>query len=292
MPVPMAASADCDHPTMTRAQPRNCYSGWSCTTLDDDYPDWLRQISDHPAILHVRGQLRPGRRYVACVGTRQPSVFGQAAARAISGFLAAHDWTIVSGLALGVDTLCHEAALEAGGHTVAILANGLDSVYPAQNRGLAERILAAGGALLSEQSLGTPALPRNLVSRDRLQSGMSAATIVMQTDLRGGTMHTVRFALLQGRPLMAPVPQDSHTAEPKSRGILALTQRTGTELAHLVGASGAYAEHLTKKFADQPVALSLDGRDGYVSLLDMLEKIPVENPARRPPAQQLGLWDS
>ena len=278
--------------TVTRSRPTNCYSGWSCTTLDEDYPDWLRQISDRPTILHVRGRLRPGRRYVACVGTRQPSVFGQAAACAISGFLAAHDWTIVSGLALGVDTLCHEAALEAGGHTVAILANGLDSVYPAQNRGLAERILAAGGALLSEQPLGTPALPRNLVSRDRLQSGMSAATIVMQTDLIGGTMHTVRFALLQGRPLIAPVPQEAHADEPKSRGILALTQRTGTELVRLVGASGAYAEHLTKKFADRSVALPLDDRDGYAALLDMLEKMPVESPARRAPAQQLGLWDT
>src|SRR4029077_18875204 len=93
---------------------------------------------------------------------------------------------IVSGLALGVDTLCHEAALSLGGHTVAILANGLDSVYPAQNKELAERILSAGGALVREQPLGTPALPRNLVARDRLQSGMSAATIVMQTDLIGG----------------------------------------------------------------------------------------------------------
>ena len=277
---------------MTRERPKHCCSGWSCTTLDDDYPDWLRQISDRPPILHVRGRLRPGRRYVACVGTRQPSVFGQAAARGISGFLAAQGWTIVSGLALGVDTLCHEATLEAGGHTVAILANGLDSVYPAQNRGLAERILAAGGALLSEQPLGTPALPRHLVSRDRLQSGMSAATIVMQTDLLGGTMHTVRFTLLQDRLLIAPVPQETHADEPKSRGILALTQHTGAELAPLVGASGAYAELLTKKFADRPVALPLYGRDSYAPLLEMLEKMSAESPAHTPPAQQLALWDS
>jgi len=277
---------------MPRERSTNCYSGRSCTTLDDDYPDWLRQIADRPPILHVRGRLRPGRRYIACVGTRQPSVFGQTAARGISSFLASHDWTIVSGLALGVDTLCHEAALEAGGHTVAVLANGLDSVYPTQNRGLAERILVAGGALLSEQPLGTPALPRHLVSRDRLQSGMSAATIVMQTDLIGGTMHTVRFALLQDRRLIAPVPQGAHADEPKSRGILALTQRTGPELAHLVGASGAYAEHLTRKFSDRPVALPLHDRDSYTLLLEMLERMAVESPAHRPPAQQLGLWDS
>lgn len=73
-----------------------------------DYPPWLREISDRPLALHLRGQLVPGRRYVACVGTRQPSMFGQAAARGIAGFLAAHGWSIVSGLAQGVDTLCHE----------------------------------------------------------------------------------------------------------------------------------------------------------------------------------------
>jgi len=277
---------------MTRERPTSCYSGWSCTALDDDYPDWLRQISDRPAILHARGRFPPGRRYVACVGTRQPSVFGQAAARHISGFLAAQGWTIVSGLALGVDTLCHEAALESGGHTVAILANGLDSIYPAQNRALAERILAAGGALLSEQPLGTPALPRHLVARDRLQSGMSAATIVMQTDLTGGTMHTVRFALLQDRQLFAPVPRETHADEPKSRGILALTQCTGTKFAQLVGARDAYAKHLMRKFADRSVALPLDGRDSYAHLLCALEKIAVENMTRGGSAQQLNLWGS
>jgi DNA processing protein len=264
----------------------------SLTPVNDDYPYWLRSISDRPAVLHVRGQLLPGRRYVACVGTRQPSMFGQAVAREISGFLAAHGWSVVSGLALGVDTLCHEAALKAGGHTVAVLANGLDSVYPAQNRGLAERILSAGGALLSEQPLGTPALPQHLVTRDRLQSGMSAVTIVMQTDLIGGTMHTVRYAVLQDRPLIAPVPQETHVDEPKSRGILALTQRTGVDLARLVGASGAYAKHLTKKFMDRPVALPFADRDGYAPLLDMLERTAVESTARRALPQQLGLWDT
>lgn len=265
---------------------------FTLTPIDADYPYWLRSIPDRPAFLHVQGQLLPGRRYVACVGTRQPSVFGQTAARGISGFLAAHGWTIVSGLALGVDTLCHEAALKAGGHTVAILANGLDSVYPPQNRELAEQIVASGGALLSEQPLGTPALPRNLVARDRLQSGMSAATIVMQTDLIGGTMHTVRYAVLQDRLLIAPVPQEAHALEPKSRGILALTQQTGSDLAHLVSAGDMYAERLTRKFAGRPVAQPLVGRDGYVQLLEMLEARVAEPATHAMPAQQLGLWDT
>lgn len=272
------------------APPSMRYPIHSIIRADVDYPYWLRQISDRPAILHARGQLLPGRRYVACVGTRQPSMFGQIAAREISKFLAARGWSVVSGLALGVDSLCHEAALEAGGHTVAILANGLDAVYPGQNRKLAERILSAGGALLSEQPLGTPALPRHLVARDRLQSGMSAATIVMQTDLIGGTMHTVRYAVLQGRPLIAPLPQGVHANEPKSRGTLALTQQLGPELSRLIGARGTYAEHLTKKFAERPVASSLTSRDSYAPLLDVLEEMVTDNAAHGAPARQLALW--
>lgn len=258
---------------------------------DTDYPRWLCSIVDRPTVLYTKGRLLPGRKYVACIGTRQPSTFGRAAAHGIAHFLAANGWSIVSGLALGVDTTCHEAALEAGGHTVAILANGLDSVYPRQNTTLAERILAAGGALLSEQPPGTPALPRNLVARDRLQSGMSAATIVMQTDLIGGSMHTVRYTLLQGRRLIAPVPQGAHANEPKSRGILALTQGTGLDLARLLGANSTYADLLMQKFADRPVALPLTDRSGYQELLATLEAtiIDAQTPMKSPQAEQLGL---
>jgi DNA processing protein len=104
-------------------------------------------------------------------------------------------------------------------------------------------------------------------------------------------MHTVRYSVLQGRPLIAPVPQGAHADEPKSRGILALTQRPGADLARLVNASGAYAKHLTKRFADRPVARPLTSRDGYAPLLDMLEGIVADNTACGAPAQQLALWD-
>lgn len=242
------------------------------TCTDPEYPSWLRAIPDRPSVLYVRGKLPRDRRCVACVGTRFPSVFGKLVARRLSNFLAARGWSIVSGLAHGVDTLCHEGALEVGGHTVAVLANGLDTVYPQQNAALAERILASGGSLLSEQPPGTAALPRYLTRRNRLQSGMSAATVVMQTDIVGGTMHTARYTLLQGRLLVAPVPQGAHAAEPKSRGLLALTQYAGTDLARLLEATGGLAELLEKRFADQPVALPIAGRNDYAKLLDALER--------------------
>jgi len=242
------------------------------TPIDAAYPYWLRFIPDRPPDLYVRGRLPVDRRCVACVGTRQPSSFGQGAARGISKFLAQRGWSIISGLALGVDTLCHEAALEVGGHTVAVLANGLDSVHPRQNTELAKRILSRGGALLSEQIPGTPALPKHLTRRNRIQSGMSVATIVMQTDFVGGTMHTARYTLLQGRLLAAAVPSGAHALVPKSRGLLALTQRTGTDLARLLEAKGAFATRLAQHFANQPVALPISGHGDYDRLLEVLER--------------------
>ncbi len=270
---------------------------YSLAPSDAEYPPWLRTIPDCPPVVHVRGRLPPDRRCVACVGTRVPSEFGKVVARGISRFFAARGWSIISGLALGVDTLCHEAALEVGGHTVAVLANGLDSVYPRQNTRLAERILLAGGALLSEQPPGTPALPKYLLRRNRIQSGMTVATIVMQTDIVGGTMHTARYTLLQGRRLVVPVPQGEHAAAPKSRGLLALAQRTGTDLALLLDAKDAFAHLLTQRFADQPVATTIVSREDYEELLGALEAAVVDaagSQAAKPsrssaPEQQLAL---
>lgn len=260
------------------------------TPSDEAYPYWLRSIPEAPATLYVLGRLPADRRCVACVGTRHPTTFGQAVSRGISRFLAARGWSLISGLACGVDTLCHEAALEVGGHTVAVLANGLDSVYPPQNRALAERILASGGALLSEQPPGTPALPKHLTRRNRIQSGMSVATIVMQTDLVGGTMHTARYTLLQGRLLASPVPQGEHALVPKSRGLLALTQRSGLDLARLLEAKGTFAEVLEQSFADRPVAWPIADRSAYGELLHRLERaVGAERP--EPPRSRARVLD-
>lgn len=249
------------------------------TSNDPSYPEWLRLIPDRPPVLYLKGALRPGRRYVACIGTREPSRFGEEVTRRIGAFLGEHDWSIVSGLALGVDTLAHQAALESHTHTVAVLANGLDAVYPKKNSRLASEILERGGALLSEQPFGTPAVARNLVQRDRLQSGMSAGTIVMQTDIKGGSMHTVRFTLLQSRLLFAPLPSGTHAAEPKSQGTLALSQVPGSELAQLLGAAGDYASLLSQTFGQRAVATPIASRDDYAALLSQLERAAGASPA-------------
>ena len=241
------------------------------TVADDEYPQRLKAIHDHPPVLFIKGRVA-GPQAVACIGTREPTYFGAKVTRGITTYLAERGWSIVSGLAIGVDSLAHEAALDAGAHTVAVLANGLDAIYPKKNAALADRILESGGALISEQPFGTSAIPRNLVQRDRLQSGMSVGTIVAQTDIVGGSMHTVRFTLMQGRRLFAPVPRAAHAEETKCRGIRALTERSGRELVDLVGAKGEYADLLMRQFADRPVATPIASRDDYQALLEALEE--------------------
>lgn len=247
------------------------------SSFDIDFPLLLNLIPDKPVVVYLKGSLRSDPNSVACIGTREPSRFGQEAAKRITGFLAENGWSIVSGLAIGVDALCHEAALNVGGHTVAVLANGLDSIYPKKNAALADRILANGGALLSEQSFGVQALPRTLVRRDRLQSGLSVATIVMQTDIVGGSMHTVRYTLLQRRALFAPVPPTQYAHEEKCRGPLALTTKTGRELVQLLKADGEYADFLQSEFANHPPAFGIEGRADYDLMRKKLRSLAQEH---------------
>jgi DNA processing protein len=241
------------------------------TIADDSYPVLLRAIADRPAVLFVKGTLRPGPRNVACIGTREPSAFGLRVTRKIVDALVRAGWAIVSGLAVGVDTEAHNTALDRGGYTIAIVPTGLERIYPHENIGLADRILASGGALISEQRFGAVATPRNLVQRDRLQSGMSLATVVMQTDLVGGSMHTVRFTLGQRRLLFAPVPDRTHADHPKSRGILALTRNTGAELATLIARDPRYAAFLRNRFPSRPPAIPVSSQAGCGSLLERLD---------------------
>jgi DNA processing protein len=242
------------------------------SVFDETYPAALRLLPDRPAIIYVRGALPLGERNVACIGTREPSDFGVAVTERIVETLVSSNWSIVSGLALGIDAISHRAALRHGGRTIAIMGGGLDSIYPKQNIKLAEEILESNGTLISEQPFGVPPSPRNLVSRDRLQSGLSIATFVMQTDIKGGSMHTVRFTLMQGRLLFAPVPQGRHAEELKSQGILALTQCPANELVDRIRAEGEYRRLLLSRFGRKPVATPLLSWMNYEAMLDCLER--------------------
>jgi len=169
---------------------------------DEGYPILLREIHDPPIGLYCRGRYEPAQTSVAIVGSRRTTQYGLATARRLGGELARRGFCVVSGLARGIDTAAHEGALDAGGRTVAVLGTGVDLVYPPENRTLTERI-AREGALLSEFRLGRSADRQSFAMRNRIVAGMSAAIVVVESDVDGGSMITARFAAEQGRVVLA-----------------------------------------------------------------------------------------
>ena len=177
---------------------------------DDDFPESLQKTVDEegkenpPLLLWYRGDFSitklPG---IAVIGTREPTEEGIIGGKYLAGEFAKRGFNIVSGLAIGCDTCGHEGALNVNGKTTAILANGLDnkSIYPPENRDLAENIVKNGGVLLSEYPINTSVNRYSLVARDRLQSGLAQATLVIQTGKAGGTMHAAKATLAANKPL-------------------------------------------------------------------------------------------
>ncbi|MCX8509751.1 MAG: DNA-processing protein DprA [Rhodobacteraceae bacterium] len=168
---------------------------------DADYPDMLAGIPDAPPLFWARGDRSfLGRPMVALVGARNASSLGTRMARKLAGDLSAAGMTIVSGLARGVDAAAHLAALEGG--TVAVLAGGVDVIYPAENLGLADQI-AAKGLLLSEQPIGLAAQARHFPLRNRIIAGLARAVVVVEAAAQSGSLITAKLALDQGRDVLA-----------------------------------------------------------------------------------------
>jgi DNA processing protein len=190
---------------------------------DPTFPEALKRIDDPPLILYGRGDLsclRP-EESIAVIGTRNPTEVGRKTGHWLARRLAQSGLIIVSGLAEGCDTVAHEGCLAANGRTVAVLAHGLQMIYPAKNRKLAEQIVEMGGCLVSEYPLGQKPFKNAFVERDRLQSALSAAVVVIQTDIKGGTMHTVRFCLEQKRKLAClEFPSDKRSDQSRGNEML------------------------------------------------------------------------
>lgn len=172
---------------------------------DKGYPEPLKLISDPPPLLYLRGALLPKDRLaLAVVGTRKMTNYGREVAEALVPELASSGLTIVSGLALGIDAVAHKAALAVGGRTVAVLACGIDQIYPPSNIGIAKKILEQNlGAIITEFPPGTPTFPSNFPVRNRVISGLALGTLVVEAAEGSGTFHTVSSALEQGREVFA-----------------------------------------------------------------------------------------
>jgi DNA processing protein len=173
------------------------------TLDDDDYPRLLRHIPLPPPVLYVRGTLLPTDELaIGVVGTRRSTTYGVDMTIRVTRGLADAGVTIISGLALGIDTAAHRSALDAGGRTIAVFGCGLDTIYPPRNRQLAERIVEHG-ALVSEYALGTTPDARNFPVRNRIISGLSRGVVVVEAPMRSGALITTTFAADQGRDVFA-----------------------------------------------------------------------------------------
>lgn len=185
------------------------------TPQDNEFLQRIADIDTPAKSLWYIGKLPERRPTVAVVGSRKPTAYGRAVSQQLVGELARHGIIIVSGLAIGHDGLAHRACLDAGGTTVAVIGNGLNDIYPHRNQGLAQDIIAAGGAIISEYPPDAPVYPSHFLERNRLISALADVVVVIEAGERSGTLNTASHALAQGREVMA-VP--GNITSPLSRG--------------------------------------------------------------------------
>jgi DNA processing protein len=246
-----------------------------------ELPERLQQIDSPPKQLYVVGQDLS--KLLSCptvsiVGTRKPSPYGYEVTAKLAQQLANRGVVIVSGLALGVDSIAHKACLEAGGQTIAVLPCGPEKVYPNTHRQLAKQIVEKGGSLITEYDEGTPPMRQNFIARNRLVSGLGDVVIVTEAAEKSGTLHTANFALAQGKTVMAvPGPITS----PLSKGTNNLIKTGALPLTSVddvlfeLGIDNQTSEQIIAKTPEEQVILQLlqtGIRDGHQLLTE--SKLP------------------
>lgn len=226
------------------------------TLADPRYPSRLLEIADPPPVLYVKGN--PGllnAPAMAVVGSRNATAQGLENAERFAANLAQAGWTIVSGLALGIDTAAHRGALTGPGSTIAVIGTGADIVYPARNRDLAHR-LAAGGAIVTEFPLGTPPMAHHFPRRNRIISGLARGVLVVEAAAQSGSLITARLAAEQGREVFA-IPGSIHS--PLAKGCHRLIKEgaklveSAQDILEELGAGGA-ARHACPVGPAKPTA--------------------------------------
>jgi DNA processing protein len=239
------------------------------TWEDEAYPPYLVEIADPPPVLYLRGELQTRDQWaVAVVGTRRMTAYGKHVTSQLAGDLARSGVTIVSGLARGIDAVAHQAALDVGGRTIAVLGSGIRNIYPPEHRRLADQI-AASGAILSGFPPGTPPEAGNFPRRNRIISGLSLGALVVEAGTRSGALITANYALEQGRDVFAvPGPINARS----SLG----TNRLIQQGAKLVLSAADILEELNMTMVDEQVAtqLALPATHEEAQLLQLLSGHP------------------
>jgi DNA processing protein len=244
---------------------------------DNKYPGLLKEISDPPSILYAQGDITLLTKWkVAIVGSRNPSRSGRETAFEFGRFLVQGDVVICSGMAMGIDAAAHQGALAGEGKTIAVIGTGLDRIYPAKHSNLAHEIVE-NGLMISEFPLGTPPRPENFPRRNRIISGLSLGTLVVEAATKSGSLITARQALEQGREVFA-IPGSIHN--PLARGCHQLIREgaklveTASDIIEELGALAAVDLPAAASFNADQNDLELD--EEYRVLLNCLAYDPIE----------------
>ena len=240
------------------------------TWEDPDYPDKLMNIDQPPPVIYIRGSIKPEDRWaVAIVGTRRVTSYGRQVTEQVSTYLARNGLTVVSGLARGVDGVAHQTTLANNGRTIAVLGSGIDQIYPPEHRQLAEKIIE-NGAVISDYHPGTPPDAGNFPPRNRIISGLSLATVVVEAGETSGALITATFAAEQGREVFA-VPGPIYA--PQSKGTNRLIREGAQPLLDPVD----IMESLNLRKVDhyKQATLLLPGDELETKLMEILNLEPV-----------------
>ncbi|WP_122082866.1 DNA-processing protein DprA [Vibrio coralliirubri] len=215
--------------------------------LDEQYPQSLRVVPDAPPILFCAGNIdllhKDG---ITIIGTREPTEHGATIAEKVTKWFSDNNWVITSGLAKGIDTIAHQSCLKAGGETIAVLAHGLEKVYPAQNKELASNILKSNGLLVTEYNYNSFVGRSNFVERDKIQAALAKAVVLVQSDLVGGSLHASR-AIIEYKRYLVVVGQSNRDISHGESKILAnmlLTNGSPEDKCKLLKAKESHLENV------------------------------------------------
>ncbi len=229
---------------------------------DADYPALLKHVADPPVFLFVRGTLPPFHKSISIVGTREITDYGRLATEKFTAGLVHNGFIITSGMALGVDACAHETTLKNQGITVAVLGSGADQLYPTENARLGQRIIAEGGAVISEYPLGTPPLPHHFPERNRIIAGLTRGTLVIEGGKKSGALITARLAFEYNRDVFA-IPHGITRTELSGTNHLIKISK-----AHLVECIEDILENFKMPVLTQAIRLDLDGEErGFLDRL-------------------------